>query len=190
MAHPWSLTGNVADPLVRVNFIGNASVPLYQRDIVEAVGGYRSRLMEHGGQGCEDWDLALRVAERAPVGLAPAYLVGYRAADQSMSSNIEQMAASFDVMIHDVAVRRPRLPRHLLREARAHFYQYLTTRAAASVPPAHVLRRLWRTLCVCGPGPHRRSPPLAHRRGKRTCLVPGNASDAQTPPNACPHDSV
>ena len=148
VAHPWSLTGEVADPLVHVNFIGNASVPLYRRDIVEAVGGYRSRLMENGGQGCEDWDLALRVAEHAPVGLAPAYLVGYRAAAQSMSSNIEQMAASFDVMIHDVSVRRPRLPRRLLREARAHFYQYLTTRAAASVPPAHVLRRLWRTLCV------------------------------------------
>lgn len=129
LAGTWRLCGNVADALVHLNFIGNASVPLFRRDVVERVGGYSCSLKERGGQGCEDWDLTLRVAERSLCAVVPAYLTGYRASQASMSSRTDQMAASFEAMLHDVAHRRPDLSRQMLDYARGHFYHYIAAKA-------------------------------------------------------------
>lgn len=146
IAHPWTLAGAVAEALLHVNFVGNASVPLYRRRVVEAVGGYRSALKEKGGQGCEDWDLALRVAERAEVAVAPAYLIGYRGTSHSMSADLDQMATSFDLVVRDAMKRNPALPPALQKYARGQFYEYLAGRAVATASPRHVLRRIWQTL--------------------------------------------
>lgn len=84
-APQWNFEGDVLEALTYINFIGNASVPLMRRAAVEAVGGYDERLREQGGQGCEDWDLALRVAERYQVRVVPAYLSAYCGVRDSMS---------------------------------------------------------------------------------------------------------
>lgn len=57
--------------MVYYNFIGNGSVPLIRRACLEQVGGYNSQLREQGGQGCEDWELALRIAEYHKIRVAP-----------------------------------------------------------------------------------------------------------------------
>ena len=69
----------VALRLLYVNFFGNASVPLYRLDAVRRVGGYDPGLLaQRDAQGCEDWDLSLRIAARYTAGVAPGYHVGYR----------------------------------------------------------------------------------------------------------------
>jgi len=146
IAHPWTLTGAVAEALLHVNFVGNASVPLYRRRVVEQVGGYRSTLKAEGGQGCEDWDLALRVAEIAELAVAPAYLIGYRGRPSSMSADLDQMATSFDLVMRDAVARNPTLPRALQKYARGQFYEYLAGRAVDMASPKHVLRRIWHTI--------------------------------------------
>jgi glycosyltransferase involved in cell wall biosynthesis len=148
VAHPWTLAGRVAEALLHVNFVGNASVPLYRRDVVERVGGYRTRLMEAGGQGCEDWDLALRVAEQTELAVAPAYLIGYRGTSHSMSADLDQMATSFDIVMRDAVARNPSLPRALQKYARGQFYEYLAGRAVDTSPPRQVLRRIWQTFRI------------------------------------------
>src|SRR5690606_15764611 len=65
---PWNLEGDVYEQLLYVNFVGNASVPLFRRSALEQVGGYDESLRARGGQGCEDWELMLRVAEKYNVG--------------------------------------------------------------------------------------------------------------------------
>ena len=59
--------GDVYAALVLHNFIGNGSVPLIRRGLLQAVGGWDTALHHANAQGCEDWLLYLRLAERAPV---------------------------------------------------------------------------------------------------------------------------
>src|SRR5439155_9406368 len=87
----WQIEGRVLERLIEVNFTGNASVPLYRRAAVQELGGYNEHLRDQGSQGCEDWDLALRVAERYAVSVAPAVLVGYRRRTDSMSTKCDTM---------------------------------------------------------------------------------------------------
>lgn len=142
VSHPWALRGSIFEALVHINFIGNASVPLFRRDIVEAVGGYRRSLMEQGGQGCEDWDLTLRVAERSAFTVAPAYLVGYRGSPDSMSCDTDGMAASFRVMVYDLVQRQPNLSPSLLRSSAGHFFEYLAGQAFSGGHPRRALQHL------------------------------------------------
>ena len=125
-----ALEGYVYPALVCVNFVGNSSVPLFRREAVEAVGGFVS-YRERGGQGCEDWDLALRVAERYAVGVAPAYLTGYRSVEGSMSRSLEPMRRSFDFVMDDALARHPEIPPDLVRWTRSRLYSYLANLAYA-----------------------------------------------------------
>lgn len=146
IAHPWRLTGHVLEALVHLNFIGNASVPLFRRDVLDAVGGYRTSLKARGGQGCEDWDVALRVAEHTACAVAPGYLVGYRATPRSMSSCTLQMATSFHLMMDDLTRRNDTLPRSVVRASRGHFFDYLAGQAFGSGAPRTALRHAWESL--------------------------------------------
>ena len=125
-----ALEGYVYPALVCVNFVGNSSVPLFRRGAVEAVGGFVS-YRERGGQGCEDWDLALRVAERYAVGLAPAYLTGYRSVDGSMSRSLGAMRRSFDFVMDEALAGHPEIPPDLVRWTRSRLYSYLANLAYA-----------------------------------------------------------
>lgn len=128
-ASPWNLEGKVYEQLLYVNFVGNASVPLYRRSALEQVGGYDESLRARGGQGCEDWELSLRVAERYEVGLAPGYHVAYRGVPGSMSAHCETMAESHRLVMNDIKQRRPDLPDHLFQWSKGNFYSYLAGQA-------------------------------------------------------------
>ena len=122
---PWNFEGHCADVLVEVNFTGNASVPLYRRRALEAAGGYDASLRARGAEGCEDWDLALKVAERSQVGLVPAVLVGYRRHAGSMSKRHQRMWHSHELMLRGTHERRPGLRRAVMRQSRRQFSLYL-----------------------------------------------------------------
>lgn len=123
-AASWDVEGDLYDALAYVNFIGNASVPLFRRSCLDDVGGYDSSFLERDAQGCEDWDLTLRVAARYRTAGVPEYLVGYRQSPTSMSSNVAAMGRSFELMLDRAhTIRQPRGSTR--RRATGHFYFYL-----------------------------------------------------------------
>jgi glycosyltransferase involved in cell wall biosynthesis len=70
--------GEVFEELLRRNFV-IASSAVYRRGAVEAVGGWSPDLP------FEDWDLLLRLADRAPVAHVPEVLLDYRVHDASVT---------------------------------------------------------------------------------------------------------
>lgn len=121
----WDFEGHRADLLVEVNYTGNASVPLYRRRNLESAGGYDESLRARGAEGCEDWDLALKIAERSEVAVVPAVLAGYRRHPGSMSKRHQRMWRSHELMLQAARVRRPDLRRAVLRQSRRQFALYL-----------------------------------------------------------------
>lgn len=126
-ADRWTVEGNVLEVLIYRNFIGNASVPLFRRACLEEVGLYDTTLKARGGQGCEDWDLTLRIAEHYDVRCVPAYLSGYRAVADSMSWNCRSMQRSYEFVIGAIERRHPELPSDLFQWSRSNFYLYLAS---------------------------------------------------------------
>jgi glycosyltransferase involved in cell wall biosynthesis len=121
----WRIEGHVVGRLAEVNFTGSASVPLYRRSILERVGGYDATLRDRGSQGCEDWDLALRVAERYQLAVVPEVLVGYRRRTDAMSSDYESMWRSQAHVIAGLAARQPSLTAAVLRRSSGQFALHL-----------------------------------------------------------------
>jgi glycosyltransferase involved in cell wall biosynthesis len=123
--YPWTVEGRVRHALVLRNFVGNASVPLLRKTALDKVGLYLTRAEQGGAQGCEDWDLSLRIAEHFNVRFVPEYLVAYRQTNCSMSSGAEGMIASFAVAMRRARERNPDLPADAFRWSASYFYSFL-----------------------------------------------------------------
>jgi glycosyltransferase involved in cell wall biosynthesis len=117
----WRIEGASADALLQVNYIGCASIPLFRRTHLTALGGYDETLRE----GCEDWDLSLRMAERARTGMVPAVLVAYRRSRGSMSTGTAAMWRAHGSVIARLRRRRPDVRRALIRHSQDQFRLYL-----------------------------------------------------------------
>lgn len=124
------------------NFTHNASSPMFRASALREVGGYATREDQGGVQGCEDWELCLRVAERYHVCVAPRYLVDYRVAGSGMSFNVDGMEKSFLWMIRSVLRRQPQISQKLVRWTSGHLYLYLALKARAGGNTATAMRCL------------------------------------------------
>ncbi len=124
-SHPWRLEGEIADALTALNFIGNASVPMIRRSCFDRVGNYDPTFRAAGAEGCEDWDLALRIAEHYRLSVVPEHLTGYRRVRGSMSGNFAAMIRSHEFMLERLRQRRPDVPETLQRWSRGQLYGYL-----------------------------------------------------------------
>jgi glycosyltransferase involved in cell wall biosynthesis len=129
VSSPYTIEGRIARALVVRNVVGNASVPLFRLTALRELGGYLTRAEQAGAQGCEDWDIALRIAERYDVRVVPERLVGYRQVPSAMSSRGEGMRLSYGVMCSRLRSRNPGLSRSLLRWSAGRFHQYLASQA-------------------------------------------------------------
>lgn len=123
-----TVQGDARTAILLRNFIGNASVPMFRTDAVKCVGPYLTRDEQGGGQGCEDWDLSIRMAERWDVGLVDEVLVGYRQTSECMSSHVPSMAKSYQVVMDHARSRNRDLPQNLFRWAEGHFQSYLVSK--------------------------------------------------------------
>jgi glycosyltransferase involved in cell wall biosynthesis len=121
----WRFEGPGADILLQVNYTGNASVPLYRRRDLERVGGYDVTLRERDGEGCEDLDLALKVAERSNVAVVPSWLVGYRRSHGNMSTRTDRMWRSYALALTNARTRREALSSASIRKSQHQFALYL-----------------------------------------------------------------
>lgn len=123
--HASLIQGKIYKTLICHNFLGNASATLIRKSCLEHIGGYDTRLKEQNAQGCEDWDLYLRLAELYTFDVVPEFLIGYRKARIGMSSDLVKMACSQQLMLQSIQHKHPEIPYFLFRLSRSSFYLYL-----------------------------------------------------------------
>lgn len=128
-SQPYRAEGMIRRSLILRHFIGNASVPLFRAAALRAVGGYLTREDQQGAQGCEDWDLHLRLAERFEVRVEPGFLVNYHQDLPTMSGNAQEMARSYRMIMQRARARNPDLPAKLFRWSAGGFFCYLSRKS-------------------------------------------------------------
>lgn len=126
-----SIEGKVYPAMLYTNFIGNASAPLIRRACFEQLGGYNYKLKEQHAQGCEDWDIYLRIAEFYQFQVVPEFLIGYRQVRGSMSNGCKTMAKSYDLVMADFQKRHPEIPTHIYYWSASSFYVHLAWKSRA-----------------------------------------------------------
>ncbi len=127
-----TIEGQVYKALVYKYFIGNASSSLIRRICFEKVGGYNCQLKAQSAQGCEDWELHLRIAEHYQFKVVPEFLVGYRQIPSSMSCNYAAMAKSHSLIMADVRHSHPEIPASIYHWSSSNFYIYLAVKSNRS----------------------------------------------------------
>ena len=120
-----TVEGRLHHALILRNVVGNGSAPLFSATALEKVGLYLTRAEQGGAQGCEDWDLYLRISEHFSIRVVPEYLLAYRQAGSGMSVNAENMAASFAILVRRARERNCDLPSSIFRWSAGCFYAYL-----------------------------------------------------------------
>lgn len=136
--------GWVLQTLCRNNFVGNGSSMMLRRAAFDAAGGFDPSLRARNAQGCEDMLMCLRVAEQFEFRVVPQFLVGYRMTNTNMSSDVQQMLRSCEIVFTEFREKYP----ELRTELDAHLVdmlQWLVVRALVGgrVPAAgELLRRL------------------------------------------------
>jgi glycosyltransferase involved in cell wall biosynthesis len=123
----FNVEGNAYPALLYTNIVGNGSVPLIRRTCFEKIGGYNHKLKQQNAQGCEDWDIYLRIAEFYEYRVVPEFLVGYRQVKCSMSKVTKSMAKSFELVILDARQRRPEFPSEIYDWAACSFRVFLSS---------------------------------------------------------------
>ena len=126
---PAVFEGEARRAVILYNFIGNASVPLFRASALRESGLYLTRNEQRGAQGCEDWDLSIRIAEKHQVGVTRQSLVNYRQDESAMSSRAEGMARSFRIVMDQVRRRNPDIPPLLFRCSAVQFFGFLASKS-------------------------------------------------------------
>lgn len=101
--------GQVLDQLCRVDFVGNGSTPMMRADVLRSIGGYDESLRARRAEGCEDWKLALCMAEICTFGVIPQPLTGYRRVPGNMSSRADRMVRSSELVAEEFTAKYPHL---------------------------------------------------------------------------------
>lgn len=144
--HAATINGNVYRTLICHNFLGNASATLIRKACLDDIGGYDTQLKAQKAQGCEDWDLYLRLAEHYEFGVVPEFLIGYRKVASSMSMDFSQMARSQQLMLQIIQKNHPELSGYLYRLSRSSFYLYLAQQCNVYGDARETLGWLWQAI--------------------------------------------
>ena len=99
--------GDVSEMLCISNFVGNGSAAMMRTGPLRAIGGYDTSLRCRNAQGCEDWSVLLRLAEKWRFAVVPEFLTGYRQSAANMSSDSMQMYRSFRLVAAEHRARFP-----------------------------------------------------------------------------------
>jgi glycosyltransferase involved in cell wall biosynthesis len=120
-----SLEGYVYPAMIYTNLLGNGSVPLIRRSCFDKIGFYNTNLKEQNAQGCEDWDIYLRLAEFYEFRVVREFLIGYRQVRGSMSKSYDSMARSYDLVMADSKKRHPEIPTYIYNWSASDFSTYI-----------------------------------------------------------------
>jgi glycosyltransferase involved in cell wall biosynthesis len=139
--HVATIGGNVYPLLLCHNFLGNASATLMRRDLLVQIGGYDVGMRAAAAQGCEDWDLYLRLAVLCEFAVVPEFLVGYRKLASSMSGDGAMMARSQAMMLDRQESTGPIVPGWYYQLSRSSFYLYLAHQTRGQTEKKHWLTK-------------------------------------------------
>jgi glycosyltransferase involved in cell wall biosynthesis len=159
------IAGGVYATLLCHNFLGNASSTLIRRRCFELVGLYDTQFKDNSSQGCEDWDLYLRIAQHYEFQVVPRFLLGYRKLPNSMSSNVDSMVKWHNLVLKRAAQRRCGIPFVLYNISRSNLYMYLALQTYSANNPRGTLSLLSQALkadCI--------TPFLRYSFYKLTCI--------------------
>jgi hypothetical protein len=92
---------------------------------LDKIGFYNCKLKEQDAQGCEDWDIYLRIAEFYQFRVVPEFLIGYRQVKGSMSKSYKSMARSYDLIMADSKKGHPEIPTCICNWSASSFYIYV-----------------------------------------------------------------
>jgi glycosyltransferase involved in cell wall biosynthesis len=120
--------GRVHHLMILLDIVGNGSVPLFRSAALETIGLNLTRAEQAGGQGCEDWDLALRVAEKFNYDVVREYLVAYRQTTNSVSLNTRNMVKSYTAVMSRARQRNRDLSSSLFAWSAGYFYLFLANK--------------------------------------------------------------
>lgn len=140
------IEGKVYTTLVYQDFIGNASSCLIRRTCFDKIGVYNLQLKEGNTQGCEDFDLYIRIAEYYQFRVVTEFLVGYRKLTNSMSSDYTTMAKFRYVIWQSIRQKYPYIPTKLYQLSLVSFYMYLARQTSQKGNYRHTLHWLWLAL--------------------------------------------
>jgi glycosyltransferase involved in cell wall biosynthesis len=140
------IEGEVYTTLLLHDFIANASSVLFRRNCCDTVGAYNSQLKAQNGQGGEDWDLYLRIAEHYQFRVVSQFLVGYRQLPNSMSKEYSQMARSRELIWQSIRCKYPHIPTSIERLSTSSFYMHLANQSSQGNNPRGSLNWLYKAL--------------------------------------------
>jgi glycosyltransferase involved in cell wall biosynthesis len=103
------VAGDVLEALLLGNFVGNGSNAMVTRQALIHANGFDSALQAANAQGCEDYLLQCRIAERYQFAVVREDLVGYRYLPSSMSSDRPRMLRSWMLVADEMCMRHPHL---------------------------------------------------------------------------------
>jgi glycosyltransferase involved in cell wall biosynthesis len=121
----WLIEGDVFARLVQINFTGNASVPLFRRECLLEINCYNPDMADAHAGGCEDWEVALKIAAKYKVAVVPEILVGYRRRVGSMSTACKTMLRSHQLLVQTVCQLKPNLNHAFIKRAEQQYSLYL-----------------------------------------------------------------
>jgi glycosyltransferase involved in cell wall biosynthesis len=121
--------GDIYLDLLLGNFVDNGSNPMIRKECIQRVGGYDPQFRRVNAQGCEDWDLYLRIAEDYKYRVIPEFLTGYRQTLISMSSNVDVMMRSYELVMAAARQRKPGVPESIYRLSGSHYCIYLAIKS-------------------------------------------------------------
>jgi glycosyltransferase involved in cell wall biosynthesis len=124
--HMSEFEGNIFEYLLFSNFIGNASSSLIRKHCFERIGVYNTCFFLQAAQGCEDYDLYLRIAEQFEFRVVKEFLTGYRKTGNSMSRNHKTMEQSRNLVYNDQKRRNPWIPDIIFDWGFAYYYLWLS----------------------------------------------------------------
>jgi glycosyltransferase involved in cell wall biosynthesis len=122
--HAYTIEGSVYGTLLCHFFLSNASSSLIRKTCLEKVGLYRTQ--KDLPQGCEDWELYLRLAEFYQFKAVPQFLVGYRKHLNGMTNNTEVMAKFLSLIWEQTLKKYPYIPKFVYQISNSSFFLYLS----------------------------------------------------------------
>jgi glycosyltransferase involved in cell wall biosynthesis len=115
----YKYQGNVYPRLLIADFIHSGSNTLIRKQALDSVGGFDSDC-----NGCEDWDLWLRLAAVGDFTVVPKHQIIYRRAMGSTTSNVEKMYTQALFAVNKAYQNAPKHLQHLRRRSEGNLHMY------------------------------------------------------------------
>lgn len=115
----YKYEGNVYPRLLIADFIHSGSNTLIRKQALDTVGGFDSDC-----NGCEDWDMWLRLAAIGDFTVVPKHQIMYRRAMGSTTSNVEKMYTQSLFALNKAYQNAPEHLQHLRRHSEGNLHLY------------------------------------------------------------------